>query len=54
MDFDALHLHYYSDAQQREQESLAPEHRTRDFREVTAGLSEKGSPLRVRPLLFLR
>jgi len=39
VDFDALHLHYYSDAQQREQASLAPEHRTRDFREVTAGLS---------------
>jgi NADPH-dependent glutamate synthase beta subunit-like oxidoreductase len=41
VDFDALHLHYYSDAQQREQESLAPEHRTRDFREVTAGLSKQ-------------
>jgi NADPH-dependent glutamate synthase beta subunit-like oxidoreductase len=41
VDFDALHLHYYTDAQQREQESLSPEHRTRDFREVTAGLSEK-------------
>jgi NADPH-dependent glutamate synthase beta subunit-like oxidoreductase len=41
VDFEALHLHYYTDAQQREQESLSPEHRTRDFREVTAGLSEK-------------
>jgi NADPH-dependent glutamate synthase beta subunit-like oxidoreductase len=41
VDFDALHLHYYSDAQKREQESLAPRHRTGDFREVTAGLSEK-------------
>jgi len=41
VDFDALHLHYYSDAQQREQESLAPEQRTRDFREVTAGLSKQ-------------
>ena len=41
VDFDALHLHYYSDAQQREQESLAPENRTRDFREVTAGLSKQ-------------
>jgi len=41
VDFDALHLHYYSDAQQREQESLAPEYRTRDFREVTAGLSKQ-------------
>jgi len=41
VDFDALHLHYYSDAQQREQESLAPEHRTEDFREVTAGLSKQ-------------
>jgi len=41
VDFDALHLHYYSDAQKREQESLAPEHRTEDFREVTAGLSKQ-------------
>jgi NADPH-dependent glutamate synthase beta subunit-like oxidoreductase len=41
VDFDALHLHYYTDAQQREQASLSPEHRTVDFREVTAGLSEK-------------
>ena len=41
VDFDALHLHYYTDAQKREQDSLSPEHRTEDFREVTAGLSEK-------------
>jgi len=41
VDFDALHLHYYTDAQQREQASIEPEHRTADFREVTAGLSEK-------------
>jgi len=41
VDFDALHLHYYTDAQKREQESIAPEHRTGDFREVTAGLSRK-------------
>jgi len=41
VDFDALHLHYYSDAQKREQASLAPKQRTEDFREVTAGLSEK-------------
>jgi NADPH-dependent glutamate synthase beta subunit-like oxidoreductase len=41
VDFDALHLHYYTDAQRREQQSLSPEHRTGDFREVTAGLSEK-------------
>jgi NADPH-dependent glutamate synthase beta subunit-like oxidoreductase len=39
--FDKLHLHYYTDAQQRQQASLQPEHRTGDFREVTAGLSEK-------------
>ena len=41
VDFDALHLHYYTDAQQRQQDSIAPQHRTGDFREVTAGLSEK-------------
>jgi len=41
VDFDALHLHYYTDAQQRQQASLSPKHRTGDFREVTAGLSEK-------------
>jgi NADPH-dependent glutamate synthase beta subunit-like oxidoreductase len=41
VDFEALHLHYYTDAQKREQASLEPEHRTGDFREVTAGLSEK-------------
>ena len=39
IDFDALHLHYYTDAQQSKQASVAPEHRTADFREVTAGLS---------------
>ncbi len=43
VNFDALHLHYYSDAQQREQQSLSPEHRTGDFREVTSGLSEKAA-----------
>jgi NADPH-dependent glutamate synthase beta subunit-like oxidoreductase len=37
--FDKLHLHYYTDAQQRQQASEAPEHRTEDFREVMAGLS---------------
>jgi len=39
--FDALHLRYYTDAQQRQQSSLPPEHRTGDFREVTAGLSAR-------------
>ena len=43
VNFDALHLHYYSDAQQREQQSISPEHRTGDFREVTSGLSEKAA-----------
>ncbi|MDH3925253.1 MAG: NAD(P)-binding protein [Xanthomonadales bacterium] len=41
VDFDALHLHYYTDAQKREQASIAPEHRTSDFREVTAGLDKR-------------
>lgn len=41
VDFNALHLRYYTDAQQRQQSSLAPEHRTGDFREVTAGLDAK-------------
>jgi len=41
VDFSALHLRYYTDAQQRQQSSLLPEHRTGDFREVTGGLSEK-------------
>jgi NADPH-dependent glutamate synthase beta subunit-like oxidoreductase len=41
VDFEALNLRYYSNAQQRQQESLPPEQRTVDFREVTAGLSEK-------------
>jgi len=39
--FDDLHLRYYTDAQQRQQAMLPPEQRTGDFREVTAGLSEK-------------
>jgi NADPH-dependent glutamate synthase beta subunit-like oxidoreductase len=39
--FDKLHLNYLTDAQQREQRSIAPEDRTEDFREVTAGLSEQ-------------
>ena len=37
--FDKLHLNYLTDAQRREQGSIAPEHRTEDFREVTAGLT---------------
>ena len=37
--FDKLHLNYLTDAQRREQTSIAPEERTEDFREVTAGLS---------------
>jgi len=41
VNFDALHLRYYTDAQQRQQSSLPPEHRTSDFREVTAGLSAR-------------
>jgi NADPH-dependent glutamate synthase beta subunit-like oxidoreductase len=41
VDFDALNLRYYTDAQQRQQDSLPPGERTGDFREVTAGLSEK-------------
>jgi NADPH-dependent glutamate synthase beta subunit-like oxidoreductase len=41
VDFNALHLRYYTDAQQRQQASLAPEQRTDDFREVTAGLSAR-------------
>jgi NADPH-dependent glutamate synthase beta subunit-like oxidoreductase len=39
--FEDLHLRYYTDAQQRRQAMLPPEQRTSDFREVTAGLSEK-------------
>jgi NADPH-dependent glutamate synthase beta subunit-like oxidoreductase len=39
--FEDLHLRYYTDAQQRQQAMLPPEQRTGDFREVTAGLSEK-------------
>ena len=39
--FEDLHLRYYTDAQQRRQAMLPPEQRTRDFREVMAGLSEK-------------
>jgi NADPH-dependent glutamate synthase beta subunit-like oxidoreductase len=41
VDFDALNLRYYTDAQQRRQDSLPPEQRTADFSEVTAGLDEK-------------
>jgi NADPH-dependent glutamate synthase beta subunit-like oxidoreductase len=41
VDFEALHLRYYTDAQQRQQPSIPPEERTDDFREVMAGLSEK-------------
>ncbi len=41
VNFDALHLNYYTDAQKREQASIAPEQRTRDFREVTAGLDSR-------------
>jgi NADPH-dependent glutamate synthase beta subunit-like oxidoreductase len=41
VDFDALHLNYYTDAQKREQASIAPEHRTQDFREVMAGLDRQ-------------
>jgi Pyruvate/2-oxoacid:ferredoxin oxidoreductase delta subunit len=37
--FDKLHLNYLTDAQRREQPSIAPEERTDDFREVTAGLN---------------
>ena len=39
--FDKLHLNYLTDAQRREQTSIAPEERTEDFREVTAGLDAK-------------
>ncbi|MGD2129346.1 MAG: NAD(P)-binding protein [Lysobacterales bacterium] len=39
--FENLHLRYYTEAQQRQQASIPPEQRTADFREVTAGLSEK-------------
>jgi NADPH-dependent glutamate synthase beta subunit-like oxidoreductase len=41
VDFKALHLRYYTDAQQRQQAELPPEVRTTDFREVLAGLSAK-------------
>ena len=41
VDFNALHLRYYTDAQQRQQASLAPEQRTGDFSEVTAGLNAR-------------
>ena len=41
VDFDALHLRYYTDAQQRQQAMLDPEARSHDFREVMAGLSGK-------------
>jgi Pyruvate/2-oxoacid:ferredoxin oxidoreductase delta subunit len=39
--FEDLHLHYYTDAQQRQQAIVPPEQRTHDFREVTAGLTGK-------------
>jgi NADPH-dependent glutamate synthase beta subunit-like oxidoreductase len=39
--FADLHLHYYTDAQQRQQAIVPPEQRTQDFREVTAGLTGK-------------
>jgi NADPH-dependent glutamate synthase beta subunit-like oxidoreductase len=39
--FKDLHLHYYTDAQQRQQAMRPPEQRARDFREVTAGLTEQ-------------
>ena len=41
VDFDALNLHYYTDAQQRQQDIVPPEQRTEDFREVMSGLTEK-------------
>jgi Pyruvate/2-oxoacid:ferredoxin oxidoreductase delta subunit len=41
VDFEALNLRYYTDAQQRQQQMLPPEQRASDFREVTAGLSER-------------
>ena len=37
--FDKLHLNYLTEAQRREQKSIAPAERTEDFREVTSGLS---------------
>ena len=39
--FEDLNLRYYTEAQQRQQAMLPPEHRTDDFREITAGLSEQ-------------
>ena len=39
--FDKLHLNYLTDAQRRQQRSIAPEERTEDFREVTAGLDRE-------------
>jgi NADPH-dependent glutamate synthase beta subunit-like oxidoreductase len=36
-----LHLRYYTDAQQRQQAMRPAEERSHDFREVTAGLTEK-------------
>ena len=41
VDFKALHLRYYTDAQQRQQANVPAEKRTRDFREVMAGLTAK-------------
>jgi len=43
VDFDALHLWYHADAQQRQQSELPAEQRNTDFREVTAGLSEEAA-----------
>jgi NADPH-dependent glutamate synthase beta subunit-like oxidoreductase len=39
--FEDLHLRYYTDAQQRQQQALPPDQRTDDFREVVAGLSQQ-------------
>jgi NADPH-dependent glutamate synthase beta subunit-like oxidoreductase len=39
--FSDLHLHYHTDAQQQQQSILPPQQRTRDFHEVTAGLTRQ-------------
>jgi NADPH-dependent glutamate synthase beta subunit-like oxidoreductase len=39
--FKDLHLHYHTDAQQQQQSIRPPQQRTRDFHEVTAGLTEQ-------------
>jgi len=41
VDFEALHLRYYTDAQQRQQPTVPVDERTLDFREVMSGLTEK-------------